>query len=94
MLAYVDQATNTQTVVAKDTAGTISGNAVLCGPRTFTISTGISLSFFSVSQEGPLDPTKAKLSLGTTNPEHATVSPIMVTITATLDSYPSVPPAT
>ena len=84
MLAYVNQAADTQTVLATDTASYTYGNAdgfTLCGPRTYSIAPS-SYTFLSITGD--------VLTLQSTDPAEATASPITITISAELDSYPSV----
>ena len=77
-----------QTAVAKDTASTTYGamdGTTLCGPRSYSISPA-SYSFFSLSTD--------TLNLQSTDPTEVMVSPLMITITATLDNYPLITAAT
>ena len=85
MLAYVNLAADTQTVLAKDTASGSYGNLdgfTLCGSRSYSISP-TSYSFLSLAGD--------VLSLVSTNPAEKTTSPITITISAQLDSYPTIP---
>ena len=78
MLAYVNMAAETQTVLATDTASTSYGNGdgfTLCGPRTYSISPG-TYSFLTLSGD--------VLTLASTDPTEATHSPISITISASL----------
>ena len=85
MLAYVDMAADTQTVLATDTASASYGaldGFTLCGPRTYTISPS-TYPFLTISGD--------VLTLVSTDPAEATTSPISITISATLDDYPAIP---
>ena len=81
MQAFVNLGPVTQTALALDTASTTYGvgdGLTLCGPRTYSISPSIH-SFFSLSTD--------LLTLMSTDPTEMTVSPLSITITATLDNY-------
>ena len=87
MLAYVNQGTETQTVLAKDSASTTYGTMdgfSLCGPRSYSISP-TTHSFLSLLGD--------TLTLQSTDPSEATASPITITIESNLDDYPAVPAA-
>ena len=87
MLAYVNQGAVIQTVLAKDTASTTYGNndgVTLCGTRSYSISP-TTHSFLTLSGD--------TLTLQSVDPAEATTSPITITISATLDSYTSIPAA-
>ena len=87
MLAYVNQAADTQTVIATDTASKTYGNSNgvnFCGPRTYSIVPS-SYSFLSL--------VGGALTLQSTDPAEATTSPITITISATLDNYTAIPAA-
>ena len=84
MLAYVDQAADTQTVLATDTASSTYGNLdgfTLCGPRSYTI-TSTAYSFLNLSVD--------TLTLSSTDP--AEVGIYSVTIEACLVNYPAISP--
>ena len=85
MLAYINLAAVTQTVIAKDTASTSYGTmdgVTLCGPRSYSISP-TTHSFLTLSGD--------VLTLESTDPAEATASPLTITISANLDSYPDIP---
>ena len=78
MLAYVNMAADTQTVLARDTASATYGNLdgfTLCGARTYTISP-TTYPFLTISGN--------ELTLVSTDPTEATASPISISISATL----------
>ena len=82
MQATISQGVVTQSVRAIDTASIGYGNmdgVTLCGPRSYTISP-TSYSF--------LDLTTDTLTLQSVDPAEATSSPIIITVSATLDNYP------
>ena len=85
MFALVDGAATTQTVSATDTASTDYGNKdgfTLCGSRSYTISPS---TYSFLSSVGDV------LTLVSTDPAEATVTPLSITISASLDNYPAVP---
>ena len=82
MQAIVGQGAVTQTTLATDTESLTNGNmdgVTLCGPRSYSISP-TSYSF--------LDLTTDTLTLQSVDPAEATSSPIIITVSATLDNYP------
>ena len=84
----MNQGSILQTAVAKDTASTTYGamdGTTLCGPRSYSIIPA-SYNYFSLSAD--------TLTLVSTDITEVTVSPLSVTITATLDNYPLVSVAT
>ena len=86
MLAYVNSAAATQTVLATDSASLTNGNmdgVSLCGPRTYSISPSSS-SILGLSGD--------TLTLLSTDPADVTTSPISITIRAGLLNYPNVAP--
>ena len=88
MITYVNLGAETQVVLAKDTSSTSYGNndgQTLCGPRTYSISP-TTHSFLSLAGD--------TITLVSTDPSEHTASPITITISVTLDSYPMVSAAT
>ena len=81
MVAYVSQGAFVQTATAIDTVGQTYANALFCGARTFTISP-TTYAFLTLAS--------GVLTLQSNIPAEATPAPMTITITAGLDSYPSV----
>ena len=71
-------------MLATDSASTTYGNGdgvTLCGARRYTISP-TTYPFLSITGD--------VLTLVSTDPSEATASPITITLSATLDNYPSI----
>ena len=84
MLANVNLAATTQTVLATDSASSANGNSdgvSFCGPRAYSID---------ATSPPVLGLTGNTLSLVSTDPADVTISPISITITAKLVNYPSI----
>ena len=87
MLAYVDLSADSQTVLATDSASTSYGTmdgVSLCGSRTYSIAP-TTHSFLTLFGD--------TLTLQSSDPAEATASPITITISATLNSYTTIPAA-
>ena len=77
----------TQTLTATDTASSagLGDGVTLCGARSYSISPTI-YPFLSLNM--------ATMTLVSTDTADITLSPVTITVTSTLDDYPSVPPVT
>ena len=80
MVAFVDQGAVTQTAITIDSFGYTSGNALVCGDRTFSISPTTYTCLTLASDV---------LTLQSTNPAEV-ISPTTITITAELTNYQTV----